>query len=357
MIKELNIRNFQSHENTDIEFSPGVTVITGTSDSGKTAILRGLYWMIKNRPRGNSFIRHGSKTACMALLLDDGSEILRSKTKGSTNKYELNGEVLGAVGSDVPQQIQDTINIGDINIQRQHDPHFLIDSSPGKIAGVLNQITHVEDAQQLLSNLNALLRKASSKLKYDKEQAASVEEELKAFVGLQNFADTFKQAEEINMEFEEDWKTATVILGSIDSWAGIQKEMESLIEIPESVLKRAEEEVKSITEAENEAAVLIDLLTTLGTITQEVVEKPSVDEDDLLSVLDMIQQIEREEKETDALTALCEKLLGELEVCADLSDVIKSAEIDLEKCIRELDVCPTCEQTLTEEAKEKVLKE
>jgi len=55
MIKTLSIQNYQSHKDSTLEFDPGVNVIVGSTDSGKTAIIRALRWLIWNRPNGDSF--------------------------------------------------------------------------------------------------------------------------------------------------------------------------------------------------------------------------------------------------------------------------------------------------------------
>ena len=71
MIKSIDIENFQSHKKTRIDFDPGVNVIIGRSDSGKTSILRALNWVINNKPSGEAFIRHGNKEARASIILDD----------------------------------------------------------------------------------------------------------------------------------------------------------------------------------------------------------------------------------------------------------------------------------------------
>jgi exonuclease SbcC len=58
-IKKLSLRNFQSHRETDLEFSPGLNIIVGPSDQGKSAIIRALRWLFYNEPRGTGFIRVG----------------------------------------------------------------------------------------------------------------------------------------------------------------------------------------------------------------------------------------------------------------------------------------------------------
>ena len=45
MIEAVEIINFQPHENTVLEFAPGVNVIKGQSRSGKSSIIRSLEWL------------------------------------------------------------------------------------------------------------------------------------------------------------------------------------------------------------------------------------------------------------------------------------------------------------------------
>jgi exonuclease SbcC len=57
MIDHVAIKNFQSHKNTNIDFQRnGVNVIVGTSDQGKSAILRAILWAVNNRPMGTDDI-------------------------------------------------------------------------------------------------------------------------------------------------------------------------------------------------------------------------------------------------------------------------------------------------------------
>lgn len=89
MIHGIHIINFQSHEKSELVFTPGVNVITGSSDSGKSAILRAIQWLCTNRPLGNSFIQWSSKK-CMVELQTSDIVVGRSKTK-SENFYHFNG--------------------------------------------------------------------------------------------------------------------------------------------------------------------------------------------------------------------------------------------------------------------------
>ena len=80
-IKLIELQNFQSHVKTIIEpAGPGfLTVITGPSDSGKTAIIRALKWLLYNQPQGGGVYQdrgvHGS----------GGSRLCGRRNGGSRN--------------------------------------------------------------------------------------------------------------------------------------------------------------------------------------------------------------------------------------------------------------------------------
>ena len=74
MINSVVVRNFQIHKKTSIEFVSGVNIISGTSDNGKSSLIRAMRWVIENRPQGFYFKRWESpETALTAvsMVVDD----------------------------------------------------------------------------------------------------------------------------------------------------------------------------------------------------------------------------------------------------------------------------------------------
>ena len=80
MIKKLHIRNFQSHKDSRLIFSDGVNVIVGNSDSGKSAILRALNWVITNRPSGDSYISNWGGPTYVIVETEEGT-VIRERGK------------------------------------------------------------------------------------------------------------------------------------------------------------------------------------------------------------------------------------------------------------------------------------
>lgn len=179
MIRSVRIVNFESHRNTKLDFAPGVNVITGPSDNGKSAVLRALAWVATNRPAGDAHRSHWGGETRVEVTLDDGTIVSRVKSKDE-NSYYLNGVRLSGMGQDVPQQVAEALDLLPVNAQPQFDPHFLLPPvSPGEVARYLNQTVNLEVIDRAQSNANSAVRSLGASLKIQEEELARCLEELK----------------------------------------------------------------------------------------------------------------------------------------------------------------------------------
>lgn len=112
-ITALIIENFQSHARSEFRFSPGLNVINGPSDSGKSATIRALRWALYNEPRGTEHVRHGANACRVHVIFSDGVEILREAhltARTTRHRYivRVPGEqeqVFEGFGADVPPDV------------------------------------------------------------------------------------------------------------------------------------------------------------------------------------------------------------------------------------------------------------
>jgi exonuclease SbcC len=159
MLERLRIKNFQAHSKLDVDFDPRVTCIVGSSDTGKSSIIRALLWLVTNKPSGKDFIRNG-ESSCSVRLECDGNKITR--TRGSDNTYKLNKDEFHSFGNNVPEAIQHEIKLGDINFQGQHDSPFWLNDSAGQVSRNLNQIVDLGIIDESLTNIGSAVRKAKT---------------------------------------------------------------------------------------------------------------------------------------------------------------------------------------------------
>ena len=182
MIKSVTLNNFQSHKKSTLNLSPGVNVIVGKSDSGKTAILRALNWVVMNRPSGDAFRSVWGGDTSVKLELDNG--IVSREKYGKENQYTINDSVLKAMGQNVPDTVSSLLNMPHINIQSQMDAPFLLSSSAGEVAQTLNEVAGLADIDVAISNINRTVNQYKAAVAHKKSEISSLEAELIAFNGL-----------------------------------------------------------------------------------------------------------------------------------------------------------------------------
>lgn len=176
MIQSLSIRNFQRHRSLDLKLDPRVTTIVGPSDTGKSAIIRALTWVLTNKPRGAEFLRDGAKQVSVSIKVGK-HQVKRSRGKG--NHYFLNGKRFSAFGNEVPKEIAQILNISPLNFQGQHDPSFWFSLSPGDVSKQLNAIVDLSLIDTTLANLASSMRKAKAEKGVVLERLSSARKERK----------------------------------------------------------------------------------------------------------------------------------------------------------------------------------
>ena len=151
MLKNLSIKNFQKHGNLEIKLAP-ITTIVGSSDKGKSSIIRALKWVLLNQPNGFDFLKEGEKETEVTLQVDK-SIVTRFRTK-SENSYGLNSEEFKSFGGNVPEPISKVCNVNALNFQNQHDSPFWFTLSSAEVSRQLNSIVNLEviDKVQALSS-------------------------------------------------------------------------------------------------------------------------------------------------------------------------------------------------------------
>lgn len=142
-IREVLITNYQAHRKTSVALAqPGrVTVVTGPSDSGKTAILRAMRWLYYNEPAGMDMLRIGAEDegVSVAITYEDDTVVRRVRSK-NVNRYlverpdDSEPTVFEGFGNAVPLEVQQRtgvrrVLIGDFevlpNLARQLEAPFL----------------------------------------------------------------------------------------------------------------------------------------------------------------------------------------------------------------------------------------
>jgi exonuclease SbcC len=279
-IKLIELQNFQSHVKTIIEpAGPGfLTVITGPSDSGKTAIIRALKWLLYNQPQGAEFTRTGASMVRVAVDYVGGVTVVRERT-ASTNRYKIlqpgteKPQVFEGFGASVPLEVQEItgvrpIKIADqellLNLSEQLDPPFLGQKSttaPGR-AKILGKLAGTEEIDVAGASVGKDLYRRGQD---EKRLAAEIEElaaRIEEFAWIEELGEKIAALENLAARIKEQRELLVTLEEKRSELLRIQAEMNATQKVLKrwTVLPAIEAAVK---EAEV-AAVRCKTLKTLG---------------------------------------------------------------------------------------------
>ena len=176
MLQRLRIKNFQAHKDLKIKFDGCVTTIVGKTDTGKSSILRALYWLCFNKPSGDAFIKSGEKQTKVCLWIDN-HKIIRNR--GAKNFYKLDGRTLKSFGSNVPEPVKAILGLEPENFQRQLDSPFWLTLSSVQVSRELNQIVDLSLLDNLMTFLSKKCRRTKTKCELIKERVQEARKQKK----------------------------------------------------------------------------------------------------------------------------------------------------------------------------------
>ena len=249
-IQKIEICNFQSHKNTVLEFHKNTNVVIGSSDTGKTAILRALNWIVNNRPGGDNFRSSWGGDTTVDIKLE--KEII-SRKKGKENLYVISSNKgkqpleFRAFGQDVPEPVKQLLNFSELNLQKQFDQPFLLSSSPGEVARYLNQIVNLDKIDIALANIGRTIRQETSNLRYNEGHLEELNEEIQEYNWLDEADGRLSVLENAEKEIISLARKENKLQEIIDFVIDCQEQLDEI-----EPLWEAKEEVERLLEIENE---------------------------------------------------------------------------------------------------------
>lgn len=199
MIQSLEVDNFQSHKHTELVFHKGVNVIVGPSDSGKSAVLRSLKYLLFSKPTGDAFRSKWGGDTKVKVVIDNHTV---SRIKAKDNMYVLDGSEFKAVKSDVPKEIQDVLNVSDLNLQQQIDGPFLINKTPGEVAKFFNHIANFDKIDLSISNIKKWVGQKTATLSVKEQDLVVSTEKLRSFEYLGQFEADLQDVEKLQQQLD-----------------------------------------------------------------------------------------------------------------------------------------------------------
>lgn len=340
MLTRLILENFQAHEELALDLDPQGTTIVGPTDTGKSAVVRALRFLIHNKPAGDSFIRDGADSARIILAVD-GHTVVRERGKG-VNRYAVDGKEFKAFGNTVPEEIQYALNIPEEAFQLQLDSPFWFGESSSELSRKLNAVINLGDIDSALSRAATLTRHARSELEVSESRLAAIEKDVVDLEDVPRFLSQLRRLKAKNALLEQ----TRLERSSLDDHVAAVKRLRR--EAEDAVNAKAEAE-----KLERLGSRLEVVRTEMKTLRESVARYRAALRATRVPVPDDIDKVLAIRKEADAvaeerrtLEAAVERLKAADEKVQTINEELASWQAKLAKLESEVPRCPECGQSL-----------
>lgn len=372
MFKSLTIKNFKSHEDTKIEFDSGVNVIQGLSFTGKTNVLRALRLLLENRPQGAHYFSDfaGDKGITeIGLELFDKTAVTLEKSIHINKKgekvldgsiYQITGSKLlendwssAAPSSGIPDQIDQVLNMSELNMQKQFDQPFLVSSSSGEVARIVNKITKLENVDEWISDVTSQINQSQRDVN---RLSGEVEFEilvLKKYDGIEETKKIIQRLEKIDADLKNLQRRFLLLDKTLMQLEETYKKIDKLQEylLAERYIKKAEALEKNI-------AIQADFQVRIKNwqLYVSLIEKH---EKSLLELKILVDKLDSIDLQT--LVFNHDGLKKKLSIFESLLDKVKEFDLDIQNnkekyvaLVKDSKICPICFSVIDEQQLRKI---
>ena len=346
-IDSILIKNFRTHEETFIELHPGVNVLIGDNEAGKTNVLRAINWVVNNRPTGNEYrSRWGGDTS---VVLNVENKLIGRYKHGTTNLYTLTHadktrDEFKAFGQGVPEIIVQHLNMFPVNIHFQLEGPFLLNLSPADVARHFNSAVNLGNIDSTIFNIAKTLREEKALFETNEKDIEINKVKLikydwldEAEVCLIKLEGTQQKISKLYISINElktlmsDLKIKTKILSKFEKITKHEKIVKNLL-LLDSDIGRAKTDITSLSHMQD---TLIDLKEE-----KSRTEKILKFEKEVNRLIEFEKQIQLATEDYDLLEEWIEELNRLNERHEELTDTLLDLKHEWQKLMP--DECPLC---------------
>lgn len=363
-LKKLILSNFQKHSNLEIDFTPGVNVITGLTATGKSCCRRALGWVVFNTSISDVDLRkEGTKKTSVIVVYNTGVEVERIKS-ASINRYVLrvpgkDEQIFDSFGKTIPEEIENIfqtglIVIGDdslnINIAEQLTLPFLLDKPASFRAKLFNKLTGNEILDKLFKEcnkeslrINRELKTVDETIEKQKDDIISYSEKYKLYrKKLENVKKLLEDIKDKQKTYEILNKLAndlTVNETAKNETKEKSKKIKILTDKKISSLKEKAEYLEKIVDLSND---LSDVKNKLYELKSKTNKKPNINFKSLKEKVEKLKVYNKLYENSREIVRDCTTTDSEMK---RLNETIASKNEALKHVWEECDdTCPLCKQ-------------
>ena len=284
MLERIEIRNFQSHKATNLDLSSSVNTLQGNSDCGKSAIMRALNWLIFN-PAGDYFVSSWAKKSktisapCEVTLYANGHKITRRRDK-DFNGYMLDGQVFEATRNSVPPQILNVLGLGEVNLQKQLDPPFLLSMSPGDVSRYVNNLVNLSRIDTWVTAINGRTRYLTQEVDSGERKVADAQKLVDSYFWVYDLELLSEKISELDWKISDRKENFENLKTSLELFEQKNSELSSLPDVGKvlELLSNAEQSRLKRLEVGQEVSILKEQIDNYEKRSNELEKIPNIEQ-------------------------------------------------------------------------------
>lgn len=164
MITEVHLKNFQAHRDLKLKFTPGVNIIRGSSDAGKSAIIRAMMALITGKEFSASYQTWGTTGPMEVTIKTEEHEVTRGRS-ARKNFFRVDGKEYSAVGTATPREVSACLPIqsdrDSDNLGSQYSSFYLLSDTAGNVAKKIQAVCDLVSISRVSKELSIQVRHAS----------------------------------------------------------------------------------------------------------------------------------------------------------------------------------------------------
>jgi exonuclease SbcC len=355
MIESLHLVNFETHKDSLVEFGPGINVIRGSTDQGKSTISRALTYVVFSKPvQGRPGDK--SKDSYVTLRCTGIPPITRGRTGGKKGKNyykidskEISGEKtdpLKAIKRTVPEEISRMIDLSEVNIQEQFKEYYLLQSTAGQVAKTIHALLGMDMVDKTAKVANSAIKAQTALLLSRKTQIENIEADIKKYAYVEELESELGDLETAIQDYQELEAKSYNLTALLERFRILQQRV-AANKIPQMVENEARSLVTEILEL-NEQQVKFDKLYKAVKAVDEINKKQSGlkewlrVEDEAIGLQKEIMGFQTLEIKSQRLADLTSQLQENQRRTINIQEVLRGNTKKLAALKKKIKICPVC---------------
>ena len=206
VLRRIELSNFMSHTHTVIEPSPGLTVLVGPNNCGKSAVVVALQ-ILANNDNSTYVMRHGTRESRVTVETDDDHTVEWARKRSGGPAYVVDGQRFDRLRNSVPEQVRSALRIGpvttgtdgaaefDLHFGSQKSPVFLLDQSGATVAQFFASSSDAEKLVRMQQLHREKVKRARQEVERLDGESERIERELGALTDAEALARRAEKAE------------------------------------------------------------------------------------------------------------------------------------------------------------------